>query len=206
MIMNTTKMITLIYTSFLFLMCTSMFSQAAATGIGTQLPNPSAVLDVVNDAAGILIPRMTSIQKNAIAAPAPGLLVYDITLKCISQNSGTPDTPLWVCLSAKDNRSNFFHMPALKLVTTDYEEWDPSSRLDLYGVYQRKFNSPIVRSPYSTPSIPHFLDPTDLYYYILSYDEEVLDIKDIDAEGKMSFEVLKNPPFGTYINVVFVVK
>lgn len=203
--MNTTKWITLLYTSFLLMMCTSMFSQVAATGIGTETPNPSAVLDVVNDAAGILIPRMTSIQKNAIAAPAPGLLVYDMTLKCISQNSGTADAPLWVCLSAKDNRSNFIHMPALKVDTTNADAW-ASSSLDLYGVYQRKFSSPLVRSPYSSPSIPHFLDPTDLYYYILSYDDEVLEIKDIDTEGKLSFEILKTAPFGTYINVVFVVK
>jgi len=40
----------------------------------------SAVLDLVSTTRGFLPPRMTTTQKNAIASPASGLVVYDTTL------------------------------------------------------------------------------------------------------------------------------
>lgn len=45
-------------------------------GIGTVNPAPSALLDLTATDKGLLIPRMTSAQKNAIASPATGLLIY----------------------------------------------------------------------------------------------------------------------------------
>ena len=47
-------------------------------GIGTNAANPaaSAVLDVSSTTQGLLAPRMTQAQRNAIASPATGLLVY----------------------------------------------------------------------------------------------------------------------------------
>jgi hypothetical protein len=38
--------------------------------------NASAILDIQSDTAGILIPRMTAAQRDAITSPAKGLLVY----------------------------------------------------------------------------------------------------------------------------------
>jgi hypothetical protein len=49
-------------------------------GIGTTTPAASAVLDIVSTTKGFLPPRMTTTQKNAIATPAEGLVVYDLTL------------------------------------------------------------------------------------------------------------------------------
>ncbi|MBK9256697.1 MAG: hypothetical protein IPM42_14510 [Saprospiraceae bacterium] len=46
-------------------------------GIGTIGPDASAMLDVASSEKGILIPRMSSAQRTAIAAPANGLMVYD---------------------------------------------------------------------------------------------------------------------------------
>lgn len=40
-------------------------------------PDPSAMLDVMSDDKGLLIPRMTTALRNAIPNPATGLLVYD---------------------------------------------------------------------------------------------------------------------------------
>lgn len=48
----------------------------AQVGIGTIVPNASAILDVVSTNKGVLIPRMTSTQRIAIASPAEGLAVY----------------------------------------------------------------------------------------------------------------------------------
>ncbi|WP_299384284.1 hypothetical protein [uncultured Lacinutrix sp.] len=52
------------------------FSQV---GIGTTSPDPSSVLDISSETQGMLAPRMTTVQKLAIASPADGLLVYDTT-------------------------------------------------------------------------------------------------------------------------------
>lgn len=49
------------------------FSQV---GIGTTTPNASSLLDVTDTTKGILIPRMTLLQRNAIALPATGLIIY----------------------------------------------------------------------------------------------------------------------------------
>jgi hypothetical protein len=43
-------------------------------------PNASAQVQIDSTVRGFLPPRMTTAQKNAIAAPAAGLTVYDSTL------------------------------------------------------------------------------------------------------------------------------
>jgi len=53
-----------------------------ATNIGGYTNNnASAMLQVDTTTQGFLPPRMTTTQKNAIASPAAGLMVYDTTLK-----------------------------------------------------------------------------------------------------------------------------
>lgn len=46
-------------------------------GIGTITPDASALLDLSSSSKGILIPRMTTAQRNAIASPSKGLMVFD---------------------------------------------------------------------------------------------------------------------------------
>ena len=48
----------------------------AQVGIGTTTPDASAALDINSTTAGILIPRLTQVQKDAIASPAEGLMIY----------------------------------------------------------------------------------------------------------------------------------
>jgi len=49
-------------------------------GINTATPDPSAALDVVATDKGILIPRMDSVQREAIEGPALGLMVFDSSM------------------------------------------------------------------------------------------------------------------------------
>jgi len=53
----------------------------AQIGIGTKTPAPSAALEITSASnnKGILIPRLSATQKNAIVSPAEGLLVYQTT-------------------------------------------------------------------------------------------------------------------------------
>jgi hypothetical protein len=52
-------------------------------------PNASAQLDISSTTKGFLPPRMTTTEKNAIATPAAGLMVYDTTLNQMSYYNGT---------------------------------------------------------------------------------------------------------------------
>ena len=45
-------------------------------GIGTVTPHPSAILDVFSTDKGLLPPRMTEAEMNAINNPAEGLMIY----------------------------------------------------------------------------------------------------------------------------------
>jgi hypothetical protein len=92
----------LILTAFLLACCTNaLHAQFKQTqmGVNTLTPDVSTVLDVESpeNNKGVLIPRMTAAQKNAIPSPATGLLVYDTTTNCLSQNTGTPAAPNWIC-------------------------------------------------------------------------------------------------------------
>ena len=48
----------------------------AQVGINTNTPNASSALDIESTTGGILIPRMTEIQRDAIVLPASGLMIY----------------------------------------------------------------------------------------------------------------------------------
>ncbi|NQY30158.1 MAG: hypothetical protein HRT69_11900 [Flavobacteriaceae bacterium] len=48
----------------------------AQIGIGTTTPHASSILEILSTDSGILIPRMTQVQRDAIATPAIGLLIY----------------------------------------------------------------------------------------------------------------------------------
>lgn len=47
-----------------------------AVGINNSSPDASSILDITSTTQGILIPRMTTTQRDAIASPATGLLVF----------------------------------------------------------------------------------------------------------------------------------
>jgi len=54
-------------------------------GIGTTTPDASAALHVRSTTKGLLIPSMTSTQRNNISSPAEGLIVYDISVNRLYQ-------------------------------------------------------------------------------------------------------------------------
>jgi hypothetical protein len=85
-------------------------------GIGTTTPNAAAVLDITSTTQGVLLPRLTLAQRNALgtgslAAPVAGLLIY--------QTDNTPglyayDGTGWVRLGG-DNLGNHTATQALNL-------------------------------------------------------------------------------------------
>ncbi|MBU6120408.1 beta strand repeat-containing protein [Hymenobacter siberiensis] len=70
---------------FLVLLCgllaaaPAAFAQTGSVGIGTTTPAASAALDVSSTSKGLLPPRLTQAQRDAIASPAAGLTLYNTT-------------------------------------------------------------------------------------------------------------------------------
>lgn len=62
--------------TFTFCIFSFQFSNAQNIGIGTNNPHASAALDVTSTNSGLLPPRMTFAQRNAIANPVAGLIIY----------------------------------------------------------------------------------------------------------------------------------
>jgi hypothetical protein len=60
-----------------------VLTSAGRLGLGLAAgvyPNASSIVDFTSTTLGVLLPRMTTTQKNAISTPASGLIVYDTTL------------------------------------------------------------------------------------------------------------------------------
>ncbi|MEP7109269.1 MAG: hypothetical protein ABI760_14845, partial [Ferruginibacter sp.] len=55
----------------------ALFSRAQNLGIGTTTPDKTAILDVSSTNKGLLMPRLSSVQRKAISNPAMGLMVFD---------------------------------------------------------------------------------------------------------------------------------
>ena len=71
-----------------------IFGTTGNVGIGTTTDVASSILTLQSTTKGFLPPRMTTTEKNAIATPATGLMVYDTTLNLISVYNGTT----WISL------------------------------------------------------------------------------------------------------------
>jgi len=81
-------------TTLILVMFCSLASMAQV-GIGTSSPNANAALDVVSSTQGILLPRMTTAQRNAISSPAEGLTIFNTTTNAMQTNTGTTTSPSW---------------------------------------------------------------------------------------------------------------
>jgi hypothetical protein len=82
------------------LLAMSITKCALAQNIGISstgaTPDLSAMLDINTTSKGMLTPRMTTTQQNAIVSPANGLLIYNTTANAFMVNAGTAAAPNWV--------------------------------------------------------------------------------------------------------------
>ena len=82
-------------------------------GIGNTTPDASSLLDISSTSKGVLIPRLTTAQKNALATPATGLLIY--------QTDSVPGfyyfNSTWLNLTTSDVASNAANKTLSNLTT-----------------------------------------------------------------------------------------
>jgi hypothetical protein len=88
------KKLFIILISFCFI--ANSYAQIGINATNTP-PDASAMLDVSSTTKGVLIPRMTTIQKNNLPNKSDGLLVYDTDLKVFSyyKHYGGPLLGFW---------------------------------------------------------------------------------------------------------------
>lgn len=88
---------------------TNTFPATGSAGIGTLAPDASSMLDMVSTTKGLLTPRMTKTQRDAIVAPATGLMIY--------QTNSTPgfyyyNGTAWTAISAKGANASLSNLTA----------------------------------------------------------------------------------------------
>ena len=92
-----------IFTCFsiqLFLLTSSFLY--AQVGIGTTIPDTSSILDISSNSKGFLMPRLTTVERDAISLPAVGLMIYNSTLNDGQINTGTSLVPSWIGVKGQD--------------------------------------------------------------------------------------------------------
>ena len=80
--------LTTLFLLFFLLFGKSLFSQVAVNNDGTP-PDGSAMLDVKSTSKGLLLPRLTQEQRNAIVNPAAGLQLFNTTTSKPNYFDGT---------------------------------------------------------------------------------------------------------------------
>ncbi|MFI5172704.1 MAG: hypothetical protein ACHQFW_09945 [Chitinophagales bacterium] len=88
---------------------TNTFPGSGSVGIGTLSPNASSALEIVSTSQGVLVPRMTKSQRDAILTPATGLLIY--------QTNSTPgfyffNGSTWAAVTAKGANTSLSNLAA----------------------------------------------------------------------------------------------
>lgn len=91
----------------------SMLSQSSAQGIGINetgaAPDSKAILDIASSSKGLLIPRMSSAERDAIAQPPLGLQLYNTTSNTLDIYRGSG----WESLSFSESAGNMVRVSSL---------------------------------------------------------------------------------------------
>ena len=83
--------------SLILLLNVQIYAQNVGINSDGSTPDNSAMLDIKSTSSGLLIPRMTLAQRNAISSPAAGLLIYQTdNTPGFYYNAGTPSSPNWI--------------------------------------------------------------------------------------------------------------
>ncbi len=87
----------------LFIIITLFFNLNAISqvGIGTTTPNAKAVLDIKSTDKGVLFPRLTTTQRDAITNPPNGLHIYNSDESCMNFYDSVFAT--WSCYCEMDS-------------------------------------------------------------------------------------------------------
>ncbi|UEG49278.1 hypothetical protein LK994_11610 [Ferruginibacter lapsinanis] len=89
------KVVTSVWLLIAVMLTSEIQAQNIAINEDGATPDASSILDMKSTNKGVLTPRMTTTQQNAIASPAKGLLIYNTNYNLFMVNTGTPSSPTW---------------------------------------------------------------------------------------------------------------
>ena len=122
------------------------FSVSAQVGIGTETPQATSAMDITSTTKGFLMPRMTTVQREAIipSQNAKGLQVYDTTENSIWISDGV----VW-----KDTKNKFVDgTDPLNAVFVDGNVGigtsTPSEKLEVIGTVRASYSATSTTSGY----------------------------------------------------------
>ena len=193
---------------FLYLLFfVSIFATGASAQVtigSTDAPRQGAVLELRSDTLGFLPPRvaLTDLYSpNPLSVHVQGMVVFNTGAALpmgLYYNSGTH----WVHLDNPASVENWFYMPSIAF---DVSAQGVNFTKNLYDEYQKQFANPAAGS--ETGAVLSVLPArTDLKYYVTDYDRTVFNVKSVDADGLMTYDVVGSATDASYINIVFVEK
>ncbi len=153
-------------------------------GINTNTPDASAALDISSTTQGVLVPRMTKAQRDIIATPATGLLVY--------QTDNTPgfyffNGTMWTSLSGGGSGDNLGNHTATQNLNM--------ANNDLLGVDSLVANTmKIGRSIYNVKTVSTLSAVTNIV--ASSWPSDILDYSVVRVSGTASGATLHGFPAG----------
>ncbi len=116
-------MLKLIVTSFISCFLLMSANIIAQVGIGTLVPDDSALLDLFATDKGFLLPRLSTTQRDLIENPANALMIYNNTSNEIQINTGSPESPIWSSVVGNGNSTilSVTNAGDLSTTSTSYE-------------------------------------------------------------------------------------
>ena len=84
------------FTVVIMVLISINYCSYAQVGIGTTNPDASSILHVESTNKGLLVPRLSTAQENAIVNPASGLIIYNTERNEFRFNRGTTASPNWI--------------------------------------------------------------------------------------------------------------
>lgn len=222
----------LLFLALFFFICLSRQQLNAQVTVGSNIPpEKAALLDLktqTGDAGtntstrgGLLLPRVALNNLNELnifetinptdpdytqqKLKHTGLTVYNTEVnvaQSIEKGIYVWDGEKW----DKANSSkeiNFFYMPSIVIDTRT----PGTFTVNLHQKYLEQFQFPAVRSTGAPVSIPFYMQPEDLYYYVTDYDQNVFNNVTVNEFGIMTYDVVQPAVDGTsFMNIVFVIK
>lgn len=153
----------------------NMFQLRAQVGIGTTSPDLSSMLDINSTSKGLLTPRMTTVQRNAIITPADGLIVYDTTLKSFYHYNTS--TSSWIRINSDvSGRLNFKRIKSTDVLATVLAD-----ELAAGGGTKYLLNSSTLYEINGTINVDRPIDLNNAYIAGLDTSDDVL----IKASGNL---------------------
>jgi len=80
------------------LLCSTLSVAQIKVGDNPLAIDDGSILEIESSDRAFVLPRLTTAQRDQIATPLTGAVIYNKDEDCIQTNVGTPQTPEWQCL------------------------------------------------------------------------------------------------------------